>query len=235
MAHLTNGATTLMFEGVPTYPVRQPFWQICEKHKVNQFTLRPNRHSCVDGKARAFVDGMRPEQPESVGHRKVNRSPRSRGNWLTNDVVGKGNCPPSVDTCGRPRVTLIDPATAGHMQPSPGAAMKPFLWLNSKPVVLARQRVPEIDGKVMSRVFCVCPTAGPAQNAPNLGRSMKRFDADLFAARLQKAITSPAMGVGGDADGAIDQPAAWMNVITFLATYWDGRVEKAPLSRTYRR
>ncbi|HBR42222.1 MAG TPA: acetyl-coenzyme A synthetase, partial [Sulfitobacter pontiacus] len=34
---LANGATTLMFEGVPTYPDASRFWQICEKHKVNQF------------------------------------------------------------------------------------------------------------------------------------------------------------------------------------------------------
>ncbi|HAR50929.1 MAG TPA: acetyl-coenzyme A synthetase, partial [Roseovarius nubinhibens] len=34
---LANGATTLMFEGVPTYPDASRFWQVCEKHKVNQF------------------------------------------------------------------------------------------------------------------------------------------------------------------------------------------------------
>jgi len=34
---LANGATTIMFEGIPTYPDASRFWQVCEKHKVNQF------------------------------------------------------------------------------------------------------------------------------------------------------------------------------------------------------
>ena len=38
---LLNGATTLMFEGVPSYPDFGRFWQICEKHKVNQFYTAP--------------------------------------------------------------------------------------------------------------------------------------------------------------------------------------------------
>jgi len=44
---LANGATTLMFEGTPTYPDASRFWKVCEKHKVNQFytapTVRPTR------------------------------------------------------------------------------------------------------------------------------------------------------------------------------------------------
>ncbi len=38
---LANGAQTLMFEGVPTYPDASRFWQVCEKHKVNQFYTAP--------------------------------------------------------------------------------------------------------------------------------------------------------------------------------------------------
>ncbi|MDA3856811.1 MAG: AMP-binding protein, partial [Roseovarius sp.] len=38
---LANGATTVMFEGVPTYPDASRFWQVCEKHKVNQFYTAP--------------------------------------------------------------------------------------------------------------------------------------------------------------------------------------------------
>ena len=38
---LANGATTIMFEGVPTYPDASRFWQVCEKHKVNQFYTAP--------------------------------------------------------------------------------------------------------------------------------------------------------------------------------------------------
>ena len=38
---LANGATTMMYEGVPNYPDFGRFWQICEKHKVNQFYTAP--------------------------------------------------------------------------------------------------------------------------------------------------------------------------------------------------
>ena len=38
---LLNGATTIMFEGVPSYPDFGRFWEICEKHKVNQFYTAP--------------------------------------------------------------------------------------------------------------------------------------------------------------------------------------------------
>ena len=38
---LLNGATTMMFEGVPSYPDFGRFWEICEKHKVNQFYTAP--------------------------------------------------------------------------------------------------------------------------------------------------------------------------------------------------
>ena len=52
---LANGATTLMFEGVPTYPDASRFWQVCEKHKVNQFYTAPTaiRRSWV--RARSYV------------------------------------------------------------------------------------------------------------------------------------------------------------------------------------
>ena len=38
---LANGATTLMFEGVPNYPDASRFWQVCDKHKVNHFYTAP--------------------------------------------------------------------------------------------------------------------------------------------------------------------------------------------------
>ena len=41
MDHLANGATTLMFEGVPNYPDFSRFWQIIDKHKVNIFYTAP--------------------------------------------------------------------------------------------------------------------------------------------------------------------------------------------------
>ena len=52
---LANGATTLMFEGVPTYPDASRFWQICEKHKVSQFYTAPTAIRALMGQGDDFV------------------------------------------------------------------------------------------------------------------------------------------------------------------------------------
>ncbi|MDG1209253.1 MAG: AMP-binding protein, partial [Paracoccaceae bacterium] len=54
---LANGATTLMFEGVPTYPDASRFWQVCEKHKVNQFYTAPTALRALMAKGDDFVTG----------------------------------------------------------------------------------------------------------------------------------------------------------------------------------
>ena len=53
---LANGATTLMFEGVPTYPDASRFWQICEKYKVNQFYTAPTAIRALMGLGDEFVN-----------------------------------------------------------------------------------------------------------------------------------------------------------------------------------
>ena len=53
---LANGATTLMFEGVPTYPDSSRFWQVCEKHKVNQFYTAPTAIRALMAQGEGFVN-----------------------------------------------------------------------------------------------------------------------------------------------------------------------------------
>ena len=53
---LSNGATTVMFEGVPTYPDASRFWQICEKYKVSQFYTAPTAIRALMGLGNKFVD-----------------------------------------------------------------------------------------------------------------------------------------------------------------------------------
>ena len=53
---LANGATTLMFEGVPTYPDAGRFWAVCEKHKVNQFYTAPTAIRALIGKGPDYVN-----------------------------------------------------------------------------------------------------------------------------------------------------------------------------------
>ena len=52
---LANGATTLMFEGVPNYPVASRFWEVIDKHKVNIFYTAPTAHPRADGRRRRAV------------------------------------------------------------------------------------------------------------------------------------------------------------------------------------
>ncbi|MEO1293904.1 MAG: AMP-binding protein, partial [Pseudomonadota bacterium] len=53
---LANGATTLMFEGVPTYPDAGRFWEVCAKHKVTQFYTAPTAIRSLMGAGEAFVN-----------------------------------------------------------------------------------------------------------------------------------------------------------------------------------
>ena len=53
---LANGATTLMFEGVPTYPDASRFWQVCDKHQVNQFYTAPTAFRALMGLGNSFVE-----------------------------------------------------------------------------------------------------------------------------------------------------------------------------------
>ena len=52
---LANGATTVMFEGVPTYPDASRFWQVCDKHKINQFYTAPTAIRALMGQGSEFV------------------------------------------------------------------------------------------------------------------------------------------------------------------------------------
>ena len=53
---LANGATTVMFEGLPTYPDAGRFWAVCEKHKVNQFYTAPTAIRALMGQGNKFVE-----------------------------------------------------------------------------------------------------------------------------------------------------------------------------------
>ena len=57
---LANGATTLMFEGVPTWPDAGRFWAVCEKHKVNIFYTAPTAIRALMGQGKEWVEKARP-------------------------------------------------------------------------------------------------------------------------------------------------------------------------------
>lgn len=92
---LLSGATTVMFEGVPTYPDAGRFWEICDKYKVNQFYTAPTAIRALQ----AF--GLDPVTPHKLDSLKVLGTvgePINEEAWhWYHDHIGKGKCP-IVDT-----------------------------------------------------------------------------------------------------------------------------------------
>jgi acetyl-CoA synthetase len=140
---LANGATTLMFEGVPTYPDASRFWQVCEKHKVNQFYTAPTAIRALMAFGEEPVIKCDLSSLKLLGTVGEPINPEA-WNWY-NDVVGKGNLP-IVDTWWQTE-------TGGHMlTPLPGAiATKPgsatVAFFGVKPVLLDAQ-----SGEVVTSV-----------------------------------------------------------------------------------
>jgi len=137
---LANGATTLMFEGVPTFPDASRFWQVCEKHKVNQFYTAPTALRALMGQGNEWVEKCDLSSLRILGTVGEPINPEA-WNWY-NDVVGKGNCP-IVDTWWQTETGghLLTPLPGAHAL-KPGSAMKPFFGI--QPVVLDPQSGEEI-------------------------------------------------------------------------------------------
>ena len=148
---LANGATTLMFEGVPTYPDAGRFWDVCEKHKVNQFYTAPTAIRALMGKGPEFVEKHDLSSLKVLGTVGEPINPEA-WDWY-NEVVGGGRCP-IVDTwwqteTGGHMMTILPGAHAAK----PGAAMKPFFGV--KPVVLEPTSGVEIEGNAIEGVLCM--------------------------------------------------------------------------------
>ncbi len=148
---LANGATTLMFEGVPTYPDAGRFWACCEKHKVNQFYTAPTAIRALMGQGNEFVERYDLSDLKLLGTVGEPINPEA-WNWY-NEVVGKGKCP-IVDTWWQTE-------TGGHlMTPLPGAtATKPgsctFPFFGIEPVILEPQSGAEIHETAAEGVLCI--------------------------------------------------------------------------------
>jgi len=133
---LANGATTLMFEGVPTWPDAGRFWQVCERHKVTQFYTAPTAIRALMGKGTGPVEGSDLSSLRILGSVGEPINPEA-WNWY-NENVGKGTCP-IVDTWWQTETggILITPLPGVIDTPKPGSATKPFFGV--QPVVLDDQ------------------------------------------------------------------------------------------------
>lgn len=147
---LLAGATSVMFEGVPTFPDPGRFWAICDKHKVNQFYTAPTAIRALQ----AF--GTDPIEPYSLDSLKVIGSvgePINEEAWhWYHDHVGKGRCP-IVDTWWQTETggILISPL-AGITPTKPAYATLPLPGV--QPVILDNEGN-ELKGNSVQGNLCV--------------------------------------------------------------------------------
>ena len=124
---LANGATTLMFEGVPNYPDFSRFWQIVDKHKVNIFYTAPTAIRALMREGDDFVTKTDRSSLKLLGTVGEPINPEA-WKWYY-EVPGNSKCP-IVDTWWQTETggILISPQT-GAIKLKPGSASKPFFGI----------------------------------------------------------------------------------------------------------
>ncbi|MFZ3581819.1 acetate--CoA ligase [Loktanella sp. DJP18] len=190
---LANGATTLMFEGVPTYPDAGRFWQVCEEHKVNQFYTAPTAIRALMGKGNEFVEKYDLSSLKVLGTVGEPINPEA-WNWY-HDVVGKGKVP-IVDTWWQTETGghLLTPLP-GATPTKPGSATLPFFGI--KPVVLEAETGREITTTEADGVLAIADS-WPSQMRTIWG-DHERFEMTYFS--QYKNMFFSGDGCRRDADG----------------------------------
>jgi len=127
---LCNGATTLMFEGVPTYPEADRFWQVIDKHQVNIFYTAPTAIRALMAQGNDYVTRTNRSSLRVLGSVGEPINPEA-WEWYYN-IVGNANCP-IVDTWWQTETgsILITPLP-GATDLKPGSATLPFFGVNPK-------------------------------------------------------------------------------------------------------
>ena len=138
---LSNGATTVMFEGVPNYPDFSRFWQICDKYGVNIFYTAPTAIRALMGQGDDFVKRTSRESIRILGTVGEPINPEA-WEWYYH-VVGDGRCP-IVDTWWQTETggILITPLP-GCTRLKPGSATRPLFGIEP---VLVDPEGNELDG-----------------------------------------------------------------------------------------
>ncbi len=136
---LANGATTLIFEGVPNYPDSSRFWQVCDKHKVNIFYTAPTAIRALMREGNGPVKATKRDSLRLLGSVGEPINPEA---WMWYyDTVGDGRCP-IVDTWWQTETggILISPLP-GATPLKPGSATRPFFGITPQIV--------DANGKVL--------------------------------------------------------------------------------------
>jgi len=147
---LLCGATSIMFEGVPTYPNVSRFWDIVDKHKVNQFYTAPTAIRALQ------AHGLEPLENNSLESLKVIGSvgePINEEAWhWYHDNIGKGNCP-LVDTWWQTETGgIMISALAGITPNKPAHASLPLPGIT--PVIVDAEGN-EMEGNNVQGNLCI--------------------------------------------------------------------------------
>jgi acetyl-CoA synthetase len=188
---LANGATTLMFEGVPNYPDASRFWQVVDKHKVNIFYTAPTAIRALMREGEAMVKKTSRASLRLLGSVGEPINPEA---WLWyHRIVGDSRCP-IVDTWWQTETggILITPLP-GAIPTKPGSATKPFFGV--KPILV------DNDGKLLEGAtdgnLCIADS-WPGQMRTVFG-DHKRFVETYFSTFKGYYFTGD--GCRRDADG----------------------------------
>ena len=124
---LSNGATTLMFEGVPTYPDPSRFWEVCDQHEINIFYTAPTAIRALIAKGEEYLENSKRDSLKVLGTVGEPINPEV-WQWYF-ERVGKSKCE-VVDTWWQTETgsVLISPI-AGITPKKPGSATLPFFGI----------------------------------------------------------------------------------------------------------
>ena len=188
---LCNGSTTLMFEGVPTYPTASRFWEIIDKFQVSIFYTAPTAIRALMGLGESFVSCTHRNSLRILGTVGEPINPEA-WKWYY-EIIGKKKCP-VIDTWWQTETgaTLISPI-AGTTPLKPGSATLPFFGV--QPVVVDNEGN-ELQGECEGNLCIKSSWPGMMRT---VYKDHKRFVETYFRSFIGKYFTGD--GCKRDQDG----------------------------------
>ena len=188
---LANGATTLMFEGIPTWPDASRFWQVCDKHKVSLFYTAPTAIRALMREGGDFVKATDRSSLRILGTVGEPINPEA-WEWYFH-IIGEGRCP-IVDTWWQTETggAMIVPLP-GATKMKPGAGSHPFFGIEP---ALVDAEGNELEGETEGNL--IIKNSWPGQMRTVYG-DHQRFIDTYFSAYPGNYFTGD--GCRRDADG----------------------------------
>ena len=188
---LANASTTLMFEGIPTFPDVSRFWNVIDKHQVNIFYTAPTAIRALMAHGNEPLKSSSRDSLEVLGTVGEPINPEA-WEWYFHEV-GKGKCP-IVDTWWQTETgSIMISGLAGFSDQKPGCAGKPFLGINP---ALIDEQGQEIEGSGKGNL--VIKSSWPSQIRTVFGDHQRCIDTYY---KTYKGYYFTGDGAERDADG----------------------------------